>query len=101
MQGIVPTHCKTPGWVHKAGGVRRERTGNRVHDGQLTKGLDCAVQHDTDQHVSDNDGSRTTGGQHLTGRDEQTSTCARGVYVSANSFVGGCFFFFFGRELTD
>lgn len=58
LENVVPTHGKTPRRVDEASRVSVEATGDRVHDGEFTKGVDDVEHHDTDDEEVDEERSR-------------------------------------------
>lgn len=57
--GVVPSHSEAPGRVNEATNISKESAVDGVQDGQLSEGLAREKQHDSDDHVANNEGGRT------------------------------------------
>jgi hypothetical protein len=74
LEDVIPTHGETPRRINKASRIGVETSGNRVHDSELSEGVDNVEDHDTGDGEADEDGTRATTGESATRTDEETGT---------------------------
>jgi len=70
----LPTHSKAPCRIDEPSGIGGETTGNGEDDGELAQRVNGRVQHETDQGEANQQRRGTSGGQRLSGTDEETSS---------------------------
>lgn len=102
MEDVVVAHGETPRGVDEAGRVRVETTRDRVHDGELAKGVDDEEDHETSDHEADEDRGRAATGEGVAGTDEETSTdgTTDGNHVQVTSLHGTIEFDVAGTPVT-
>jgi hypothetical protein len=70
---VLPSHSEAPSGIEESTGVDGERSGNRKRDREFSQGVNCAVEHHTDQAICDDERRRSTGFERSSRTDEKTS----------------------------
>ena len=70
---VLPSHSEAPGGIEESTGVNGKRSGNRKCDREFSQGVNCAIEHYTDQAICDNERRRSTGFERSSRTNEKTS----------------------------
>lgn len=74
IRNLLPAHSETPSRINEASRIRGKGTSDREQDGHLPESMDGAVQHDTDDHVGNQNRRGTAISESAARTNKETST---------------------------